>query len=112
VHLQPPGTYQSEQRRPKLANGRPDQAPTFFRTVEKELAPLPFIAEDLGLITPDVSALRDQFRLPGMRVLQFAFDGKSDNPTCLPTIRSILSCTLAPTIIPRLAVGSKIVGSA
>jgi 4-alpha-glucanotransferase len=38
------------------------------------------IAEDLGLITPDVTALRDQFRLPGMRVLQFAFDGNADNP--------------------------------
>jgi 4-alpha-glucanotransferase len=34
----------------------------------------------LGLITPDVYALRDQFHLPGMRVLQFAFDGHSDNP--------------------------------
>jgi 4-alpha-glucanotransferase len=52
----------------------------FFATAEKELSALPFIAEDLGLITPDVSKLRDQFRLPGMRVLQFAFDGKSDNP--------------------------------
>ena len=31
-------------------------------------------------ITPDVTALRDEFRLPGMRVLQFAFDGKADNP--------------------------------
>jgi 4-alpha-glucanotransferase len=52
----------------------------FFRVVERELGALPFIAEDLGLITPDVRALRDQFHLPGMRVLQFAFDGKSDNP--------------------------------
>jgi 4-alpha-glucanotransferase len=52
----------------------------FFWAVEKHLGTLPFIAEDLGLITPDVSALRDQFRLPGMRVLQFAFDGKADNP--------------------------------
>ena len=52
----------------------------FFVTAEKELGALPFIAEDLGLITPDVCELRDQFRLPGMRVLQFAFDGKSDNP--------------------------------
>jgi 4-alpha-glucanotransferase len=41
---------------------------------------LPFIAEDLGLITPDVYALRDQFQVPGTRVLQFAFDGHSDNP--------------------------------
>ena len=52
----------------------------FFQAVEKELGTLPFIAEDLGVITPDVIALRDQFRLPGMRVLQFAFDGKADNP--------------------------------
>lgn len=43
--------------------------------------PSPYgIAEDLGVITPDVRALRDQFDLPGMRVLQFAFDGQSDNP--------------------------------
>jgi 4-alpha-glucanotransferase len=55
-------------------------AADFFRAVEKGLGALPFIAEDLGLITPDVTALRDQFRLPGMRVLQFAFDGKADNP--------------------------------
>ena len=41
---------------------------------------LPFIAEDLGMITPDVSALRDRFHLPGTRVLQFAFDGHPDNP--------------------------------
>jgi 4-alpha-glucanotransferase len=52
----------------------------FFQAVEKELGTLPFIAEDLGVITPDVTALRDQFRLPGTRVLQFAFDGKADNP--------------------------------
>ena len=41
---------------------------------------LPLIAEDLGVITPDVEDLRDQFALPGMKVLQFAFDGQSDNP--------------------------------
>jgi 4-alpha-glucanotransferase len=52
----------------------------FLQAVQRELGTLPFIAEDLGLITPDVYALRDQFHLPGMRVLQFAFDGKSDNP--------------------------------
>src|SRR3984893_18527617 len=52
----------------------------FFHAVERELGALPFIAEDLGLITPDVHALRDRFQLPGMRILQFAFDGKSDNP--------------------------------
>jgi 4-alpha-glucanotransferase len=52
----------------------------FFTAVEKGLGALPFIAEDLGLITPDVTALRDEFSLSGMRVLQFAFDGKADNP--------------------------------
>jgi 4-alpha-glucanotransferase len=52
----------------------------FFHALQDELGTLPFIAEDLGLITPDVDALRDQFHLPGMRVLQFAFDGKADNP--------------------------------
>lgn len=52
----------------------------FFRAAAKELGALPFIAEDLGLITPDVTALRDKFELPGMRVLQFAFDGEPDNP--------------------------------
>ena len=52
----------------------------FFQAVEKELGTLPFIAEDLGLITPDVTALRDEFCLPSTRVLQFAFDGKADNP--------------------------------
>jgi 4-alpha-glucanotransferase len=53
---------------------------SFFKAVETELGHLPFIAEDLGVITSDVKALRDQFRLPGMRVLQFAFDGHADNP--------------------------------
>jgi 4-alpha-glucanotransferase len=51
-----------------------------FEAVHQELGHLPFIVEDLGVITPDVQALRDQFQLPGTRVLQFAFDGHSDNP--------------------------------
>jgi 4-alpha-glucanotransferase len=52
----------------------------FFTAVRRQLGVLPVIAEDLGLITPDVRALRDQFDIPGTRVLQFAFDGESDNP--------------------------------
>ncbi len=52
----------------------------FFQAVQQELGRLPFIAEDLGLITADVKALRDEFQLPGTRVLQFAFDGLPDNP--------------------------------
>jgi 4-alpha-glucanotransferase len=58
----------------------PGPGADFFSAVKRELGVLPFIAEDLGLITPDVAALRDQFRVPGTRVLQFAFDGPSDNP--------------------------------
>ena len=41
---------------------------------------LPLVAEDLGVITPDVENLRDGLQLPGMKVLQFAFDGNADNP--------------------------------
>ena len=41
---------------------------------------LPLIAEDLGVITAAVEAIRDRFRLPGMKILQFAFDGSEDNP--------------------------------
>ena len=41
---------------------------------------LPIIAEDLGVITKDVELLRDNFELPGMKILQFAFDGKENNP--------------------------------
>jgi 4-alpha-glucanotransferase len=52
----------------------------FFNAVKRELGVLPLIAEDLGLITPDVRALRDEFHVPGTRVLQFAFDGHADNP--------------------------------
>jgi 4-alpha-glucanotransferase len=44
------------------------------------LGTLPLVAEDLGVITADVRALRDQFGLPGMLILQFAFDGSPDNP--------------------------------
>ena len=63
-------------------SGQWEQGPGagFFQAVRRELGHLPFIAEDLGLITPDVQSLRDQFEVPGTRVLQFAFDGHADNP--------------------------------
>ncbi|HWH82674.1 MAG TPA: 4-alpha-glucanotransferase, partial [Burkholderiaceae bacterium] len=44
------------------------------------LGPLPIIAEDLGVITPDVEALRDHCGFPGMRILQFAFGDDATNP--------------------------------
>jgi 4-alpha-glucanotransferase len=46
-----------------------------FEALREALGDLPLIAEDLGVITPEVEALRAQFDLPGMRVLQFAFLG-------------------------------------
>lgn len=52
----------------------------FFEAAQQSLGALPLVAEDLGLLTPDVYELRDRFRLPGMRVLQFAFDGDPNNP--------------------------------
>ncbi|HEV2398194.1 MAG TPA: 4-alpha-glucanotransferase [Candidatus Sulfotelmatobacter sp.] len=58
----------------------PGPGAEFLAAAGKELGRLPFIAEDLGMITPDVYALREQFHLPGMRVLQFAFDGDANDP--------------------------------
>jgi 4-alpha-glucanotransferase len=51
-----------------------------LRVLERDLHGLPLVAEDLGVITPDVTALRERFGLPGMRVLQFGFDGNANNP--------------------------------
>jgi 4-alpha-glucanotransferase len=52
----------------------------FLRAVQRGLGGLPLIAEDLGEITPGVTALRDQFELPGMKILQFGFEGDPDHP--------------------------------
>jgi len=52
----------------------------FFQALKTELGDLPLVAEDLGVITPEVTALRERFGLPGMKILQFAFDGQPDNP--------------------------------
>ena len=67
---------------PTAVNGRWVVAPgeALFRALEEEFGRLPLVAEDLGLITEEVRALRAEFSLPGMRVLQFAFDGGADNP--------------------------------
>jgi 4-alpha-glucanotransferase len=51
----------------------------FFEAVKARLGRLPIIAEDLGIITPEVEKLRDDFDLPGMKILQFAFDGNAGN---------------------------------
>jgi 4-alpha-glucanotransferase len=67
---------------PTAVKGRWVKGPgqPFFDAVREGLGDLPIIAEDLGVITPDVEALRDTNALPGMQVLQFAFAGGSDDP--------------------------------
>lgn len=59
----------------------PDAA--FFEAIQAKLGELPIIAEDLGVITPEVEELRDRFAFPGMRILQFAFGGER-NSSFLP----------------------------
>jgi len=79
-------------------NGRWVEGPgaAFFETLQSAFNGLPLVAEDLGLITPEVTALRERFGLPGMKVLQFAFDGSADNPY-LPHNHEILSVVYTGT---------------
>jgi 4-alpha-glucanotransferase len=56
----------------------PGPGADFFDAMKAALKELPIIAEDLGEITPDVFELRDQFNLPGMKILQFAFSDESN----------------------------------
>ena len=58
----------------------PGPGAALFRAAASELGPLPLIAEDLGLITPDVHHLRDELGFPGMAVILWSFDGPADNP--------------------------------
>jgi 4-alpha-glucanotransferase len=51
-----------------------------FRALKSALGELPIIAEDLGVVTPEVVELREKFGFPGMKVLQFAFDSDATNP--------------------------------
>lgn len=67
-------------------NGEWKQAPghAFFEAVQNEFGELPFVAEDLGEIDAPVYELRDAFRLPGMKVLQFAFGGDMPRSVHIP----------------------------
>jgi 4-alpha-glucanotransferase len=71
-----------EQGETTAVNGKWYEAPgeALFNRIQEKLGKLPIIAEDLGFITPEVEALRDQFGFPGMKILQFAFDSGSGNP--------------------------------
>lgn len=63
-------------------NGQWIEAPgeAFFKLLGEKLGKLPIVAEDLGIITPAVEALRDKFEFPGMKIIHFAFDSERDNP--------------------------------
>lgn len=58
----------------------PGPGAEFLASLEQALGELPIIAEDLGVITPDVVKLRDSFNLPGMKILQFSFAGGPSDP--------------------------------
>ena len=62
----------------------PGPASSLFAAATAALGPLPLIAEDLGVITPAVVALREEFGYPGMRILQFAFGDDPEAPNYLP----------------------------
>ncbi|MES9970541.1 MAG: 4-alpha-glucanotransferase [Candidatus Thiodiazotropha sp.] len=63
-------------------NGKWVEAPgeKLFEHLYRALPKLELVAEDLGVITPEVDALRKAYHLPGMKILQFAFSGEADNP--------------------------------
>lgn len=67
---------------PTARNGqwRQGRGAALLAALRDELGAIPLVAEDLGIITDEVRALRDRFELPGMVVLQFGFDGSLNNP--------------------------------
>jgi 4-alpha-glucanotransferase len=64
----------------EIGKWEPGPGADLLEHLQRALSGLPLIAEDLGMITPEVHALRDRFGLPGMCVLQFAFDGDPRSP--------------------------------
>ncbi len=74
---------------------KPGPGLAFFQAMSERLGPLPLIAEDLGEITPDVEVLREKCQLPGMKILQFAFDGNPRNPH-LPHNYASPECVVYP----------------
>lgn len=76
------GYYEIPASCPTAEEGRwvPGPGKALFDAIETALGPLPIVAEDLGLITPDVIELRDGCGFPGMAILQFAFGGDASDP--------------------------------
>ena len=75
------GYWEIPASEPTAIHGRwvPGPGEALFDAIAQALGPLPIIAEDLGVITPDVDALRKKFAFPGMRILQFAFAGDASD---------------------------------
>jgi len=75
------GHWEIPASEPTAVKGRwlPGPGEPLFKAIAKALGPVPIIAEDLGVITPDVEALRKKFGFPGMRILQFAFAGDASD---------------------------------
>jgi 4-alpha-glucanotransferase len=75
------GYWEIPAEEPTAIHGRWRKGPgaDLFKAINAALGPMPIIAEDLGVITPDVEALRRRFQFPGMRILQFAFGGDASN---------------------------------
>ncbi|MDF1577426.1 MAG: 4-alpha-glucanotransferase [Desulfobulbales bacterium] len=80
-------------------NGRWSKGPgrKFFTDMAEHIGDLPIIAEDLGMVTPEVLELRREFGFPGMKVLQFAFDSDEKNPYLPHNYRGIDSVVYTGT---------------
>lgn len=75
-------SWEIDANEPTAMNGNWVKAPgdALLAFLQQEFDPLPLVAEDLGIITPEVVTLKEKFGLPGMSVLQFGFSGLPDNP--------------------------------
>ena len=75
------GYYEIPASSPTAKEGtwKPAPGKALFAAIARELGPLPIVAEDLGLITPDVVELRETCGFPGMKILQFAFGGDGNH---------------------------------
>ena len=88
-------TYEVSAQAKTALNGqyKPGGGAAFFEATRKALGSLPFIADDLGAITPDVVALLDQLQIPGTRVLQFEFGSilkNNSNPPAPHPVKSVV----------------------
>ena len=81
----------------EIGQYQPGPGASFFEAVRKDLGLLPFIADDLGVITPQVVALMEQFQIPGTHVLQFEFGSALETNSELPKQHPIKSVVYTGT---------------